>query len=106
MGRLPPEAHTIRAGIPPSSPDNIVVNVTPSRELGFRPISPSDSRTTEVDASTTRSLDEQTQDRLQLEDTTTTTTTESLLSGKPSSRMLLNLRGERGEHPRKVGTHG
>ena len=72
------------------------VNPTPpSRTNEFRPISPSDSRTTEADGSTARS-----HGRPSVSSTSRPVqeweSEPSLLSVKPSSRMLLNLRGERG----------
>lgn len=62
-----------------------------SRRLSFRPISPSESREAEPATSTSRSADGSS---FRPSDDTAG---DSVVSPKPLSRMLLNLRGERGE---------
>lgn len=72
-------------------------NPTPaSRATEFHPISPSDSRATEIDGSTTRSQGERPSTSSMPLPAQEWESEPSLLSAKPSSRMLLNLRGERG----------
>ena len=72
---------------------SLSINVAPASETTeFRPLSPSDSRTTDLGASSiSRSVVEQPPHRPE-------PSGDMLLSAKPSSRMLLNLRGERGTH--------
>ena len=72
-----------------SSPPNDVTPV--SRPADFCPISPSESRTTELDGSARANSDAQAQNSHPVP-----RPGDSPRSGKPSSRMLLNLRGERG----------
>lgn len=97
MRRPPRTPHDTRQAttarvISQTSPNQVMNGDSAVQETMFRPMSPSESRTTaEIEASTTQSADEQIRDDLQ-----PGYANSSLLTGKPSSRMLLNLRGERG----------
>src|SRR5690606_18399377 len=84
-GALQSPAPLVPLGHSPS----LSINVAPASATGdFRPLSPSDSRTTDLGASSVpRSVGEQPRHRPE-------PSGDTLLSVKPSSRMLLNLRGE------------
>lgn len=77
-----------------TTPDN---PTSASRTNEFRPISPSESRTTDIDGSTTRSQGGRPSISSASRPPQEWESEPSLLSAKPSSRMLLNLRGERGK---------